>query len=82
MDPQRLKSEYGGKFTFWGGAIDTQKTLPFGTPEEVAAEVKSRIDTFGPGGGFVFSTVHNIQARVPGANLLAMIDTFNNYRKY
>ncbi|MGA9121349.1 MAG: uroporphyrinogen decarboxylase family protein [Bacteroidota bacterium] len=82
MDPQRLKLEYGGEFTFWGGAIDTQKTLPFGTPEEVAVEVKSRIDTFGRGGGFVFNAVHNIQARVPADNLLAMIDTFNNYRKY
>lgn len=82
MDPKSLKSNFGDSLTFWGGGVDTQKTLPFGTPDEVAAEVKSRIDTFGPGGGFVFNTVHNIQARVPTENLTAMIDTFNKYRKY
>lgn len=82
MDPKSLKSNFGDSLTFWGGGVDTQKTLPFGTPDEVAAEVKSRMDTFGPGGGFVFNTVHNIQARVPTENLTAMIDTFNKYRKY
>ncbi len=82
MEPARLKSEFGDKFTFWGGAVDTQKTLPFGKPAEVASEVRSRIETFAQGGGFVFNTVHNIQARVPIENLMAVIDTFNKYRKY
>jgi hypothetical protein len=82
MNPKTLKSEFGSMFTFWGGAVDTQKTLPFGTPEQVAAEVKSRIETFAPGGGFVFNTIHNIQARVPIDNLMAMLETFDKYRKY
>jgi hypothetical protein len=80
MDPRELKSEFGDALTFWGGGVDTQRTLPFGTPEQVADEVKSRIDTFGPGGGFVFNTVHNIQAKVPIENLMAMIETLNKYR--
>lgn len=82
MQPQRLKKEFGNKITFWGGGIDTQKTLPFGTPDEVREEVKSRIEIFGPGGGFVFNSIHNIQARIPIENLLAMIETLNEYRKY
>ncbi len=80
MDPKTLKAEFGAALTFWGGGVDTQRTLPFGTPEQVADEVKSRIETFGPGGGFVFNTVHNIQAKVPIENLMAMIETFERYR--
>jgi hypothetical protein len=82
MDPGRLKAEFGEVLTFWGGGVDTQQTLPFGTPAQVAEEVKSRIETFGPGGGFVFNTIHNVQAGVPVANLMAMIETFNKYRDY
>ena len=82
MDPAALKSEFGDALTFWGGGIDTQQTLPFGTPEQVAGEVRSRIEKFGPHGGFVFNAVHNIQARVPIANLMAMIETFDRYRAY
>jgi hypothetical protein len=82
MDPVRLKSMFGDKLTFWGGGVDTQQTLPFGTPAQVAEEVKSRIRAFGPGGGFIFNAIHNVQAKVPVANLMAMIETFNTYRSY
>ncbi|HXX63350.1 MAG TPA: uroporphyrinogen decarboxylase family protein [Bacteroidota bacterium] len=82
MDPARLKAQFGEKLTFWGGGIDTQHTLPFGTPAEVSEEVKTRIESFGAGGGFVFNAIHNIQARVPIANLMAMLETFNQYRAY
>ena len=75
MDSKRLKAAYGKDITFWGGGVDTQHVLPFGTPEEVRDEVKRRIDDFAPGGGFVFATVHNIQAFVPPANIEAAYDT-------
>jgi hypothetical protein len=77
MDPAELKREFGDRVTFWGGGVDTQRTLPFGTPDEVRREVRSRIETFSPGGGFVFNTVHNIQGNVPLENVIAMVETFN-----
>ena len=61
-------------FTFWGGGVDTQKTLPFGTPEEVRREVRERIDILGKNGGYVFNTIHNIVANVPPENLIAMYE--------
>ncbi|HTO93731.1 MAG TPA: uroporphyrinogen decarboxylase family protein, partial [Bacteroidota bacterium] len=82
MDPRALKAEFGSELTFWGGAVDTQQTLPFGTPAQVAEEVRARIDAFGPGGGFVFNAIHNIQGGVPVANLMAMLETFEKYRTY
>ncbi len=82
MDARELKAQYGGRISFWGGGVDTQKTLPFGTPEEVRAEVIDRIRTFGPGGGFVFDTIHNVQARIPVENLLALYNTFAEHRNY
>jgi hypothetical protein len=72
MDPVKLKKTYGRDLVFWGGGVDTQKTLPFGTPEDVYNEVRERIRIFGDGGGFVFNTVHNIQANVPVENVEAM----------
>lgn len=72
MDPVKLKKTYGRDLVFWGGGVDTQKTLPFGTPEDVYNEVRERIRIFGEGGGFVFNTVHNIQANVPVENVEAM----------
>jgi uroporphyrinogen decarboxylase len=57
---------------FWGGGIDTQRVLPFGTPQEVKDEVTRRIADLAPGGGFVFATVHNIQSDVPPQNIVAM----------
>ncbi len=65
MDPMLLKEKYGDRLTFWGGGADTQKVLPFGSPEEVKAHVLKECEIFAPGGGFVFNTVHNIQANVP-----------------
>jgi len=72
MDPAQLKKEYGRDLVFWGGGVDTQKTLPFGTPEEVYNEVRERIDIFNEEGGFVFDTIHNIQAKTPIENVLAL----------
>ena len=72
MDPRRLKKEFGRQIVFWGGGTDTQHTMAFGKPEEVYREVRERIEIFGDGGGFVFDSVHNIQATTPTENLLAM----------
>ena len=80
MDARQLKQRYGDQLTFWGGGVDTQKTLPFGTPAEVREQVKERIETFAPGGGFVFCSIHNIQARTPIENLLAMFEVVRSYR--
>jgi len=74
MDAATLKAKYGNKLVFWGGGVDTQKTLPFGTPEEVRREVRERVDIFGRGGGFVFNTIHNIQAQTPVENIVAMFE--------
>jgi hypothetical protein len=79
MSAQGLKAEFGQALTFWGGAVDTQKTLPFGTPEEVRREVLARLEVFAPGGGFVFNAIHNIQPRTPVQNLQAM---FRAYREF
>jgi uroporphyrinogen-III decarboxylase len=74
MDVEKLKTNYGRDLVFWGGGVDTQRTLMFGTPDDVRAEVKSRLEIFGQGGGFVFNAVHNIQANVPPANVFALFD--------
>jgi hypothetical protein len=74
MDPEELKRTWGDRLVFWGGGVDTQATLPFGAPDEVRTEVLRRCETFAPGGGFVFGAVHNIQARTPVENIVAMID--------
>ena len=72
MDPRELKREFGRDLVFWGGGVDTQRTLPFGTPEEIYREVRERIEILGEGGGYVFNSIHNIQSHVPTANILAM----------
>jgi hypothetical protein len=82
MDPVVLKERFGDKIVFWGGGIDTQKVLPFGTPDEVRAQVTHTIRTFGKGGGYVFNPVHNVQANVPIENLLAMYETVRSEGKY
>lgn len=74
MDPVELKRTYGGQIVFWGGGVDTQRTLPFGTPVQVREEVLRRCEIFSPGGGFVFTPVHNIQAGTPVKNIVAMVD--------
>ncbi len=79
MDPAHLKKTYGSRLTFWGGGVDTQQTLPFGTPAQVREEVLQRCEIFAPGGGFVFDTIHNIQARTPVANIVAMVDAVHQF---
>jgi len=79
MDPQLLKDKYGDRLVFWGGGVDTQKVLPFGTPEEVKAHVLKECEIFSPGGGFVFNTVHNIQANVPIQNVAAMLEAIREF---
>ncbi len=80
MEPEKLKKEFGKDIVFWGGGVNTQKTLPFATPEQVMDEVKSNIEIFSTNGGFVFSTVHNLQARNPIENVIAMLETVKKYR--
>jgi uroporphyrinogen decarboxylase len=75
MDASRLKAAFGEQLVFWGASLDCQQTLPFGTPEEVAREVEQHVRAFAPGGGYVFASVHNIQAGVPPENVVAMFDT-------
>jgi uroporphyrinogen decarboxylase len=82
MDTKKLKQEYGKDMAFWGGGVDTQRVLPFGTPQQVADEVRRRIDDLAPEGGFVFAAVHNIQAFVPPQNIIAAFDTALEYGKY
>ena len=80
MDPAFLKEKYGDKLVFWGGGIDTQRVLPFSTPEEVREQVKERIGIFGKDGGFVFNTIHNIQPMIPVENIVALFEAVNDYR--
>lgn len=80
MDPATLKKEYGDQLVFWGGGVDTQRTLPFGTPEQVYSEVRGRIDIFMQNGGFVFNSIHNVQSNVPTENLLAMFRALDDAR--
>ena len=79
MDPVHLKKTYGKDLVFWGGGIDTQKTLPFATPEKVREEVLRLCNIFADGGGFIFSTVHNIQANVPVENIVAMVNAIKEF---
>jgi uroporphyrinogen decarboxylase len=74
MDPATLKREYGRDLAFWGAACDSQVTLPFGRPEEVAEEVRRRVEVLAPGGGFVLAPIHNVQAGVPAENVVAMLE--------
>ena len=79
MDAGKLKSKYGKDIVFWGGGVDTQRTLMFGTPGDVRAEVLERCGTFGKDGGFIFNAVHNIQANVPAANVVAMFEAVKEF---
>jgi len=74
MSPEILKEKYGDRFVFWGGAVDAQHTLAFGTPEAVREEAARNLRVFNKGGGFVFNNVHNIQATVPTENIRALFD--------
>lgn len=79
MEAKTLKERHGDRITFWGGGVNTQKTLPFGTPEEVRAEVLDRCETFAPGGGFVFNAIHNVQALTPTDNVVAMVEAVHSF---
>ncbi len=79
MDAKQLKAEFGDRLVFWGGSLDCQKTLPFGTAEEVQREVAQHVEVFAPGGGYVFAPVHNIQANVPPDNVIAMFDVCRSH---
>ncbi len=82
MDPKILKERFGKDLVFWGGGIDSQHVLPFATPEEVKRNVKSNMEAFKPGGGYIFNNVHNIQAGVPPENILAMYEAAYKYGFY
>jgi uroporphyrinogen-III decarboxylase len=79
MSGAELMARFGDRITFWGGGVNTQYTLPFGTPDEVRKEVWRSIDLFGKGGGFVFSAIHNVQPQVPVENLLALFEAVAEY---
>jgi len=80
MDPEFLKKTYGDRICFWGGGIDTQRVLQTGTPQDVKKQVRQLCDIFGAGGGFVFNTVHNLQANVPRENAFALMDAICELR--
>jgi uroporphyrinogen decarboxylase len=82
MDTAELKRRYGSSLTFWGGGVDTQHVLPHGTPQQVRDEVRRRVEDLAPGGGFVFSTVHNVQADVPPENYMAMWEALQEHGAY
>ncbi|MDR3170159.1 MAG: methyltransferase [Treponema sp.] len=79
MDPKKLKDTYGKDIVFWGGGVNTQKTLPFGTPEAVRTEVLERLEIFSKDGGYIFNTIHNIQANTPIPNIIAMVDAVKEF---
>lgn len=82
MDTKELKKHFGKDLTFYGGGVDTQRVLPRGTPQQVKDEVRRRIDDLAPGGGFIFNTVHNIQADVPPENIVAMWEALQEFGVY
>jgi len=82
MEPERLKDEFGDRVAFWGGGVDTQTVLPFGSLEEVRQQARERISIFGRGGGYVFAPTQDIQADVPPENLIAMYDAVHEYGYY
>ncbi len=82
MDPAALKSRFGGRIVFWGGGCDTQSILPRARPEEIRSHVRERLEIFKPGGGYVFTQVHNVQANVPPENIRAMLEAAHELGAY
>jgi hypothetical protein len=80
MEPKKLVEKYGDRIVFWGGGVDTQQTLPFGTPDEIKKEVIERTKVFSQKNGFIFNTIHNIQCNTPVENVLAMFDALKKIR--
>lgn len=79
MDAEVLKGRYGHRLGFQGG-ISVQSTLPFGTPEDVRAEVRERISVLGRDGGYILGPSHAIQAGTPPENIVALFDTAATFR--
>jgi uroporphyrinogen decarboxylase len=82
METRTLKKEFGQDITFWGAGCESQTILPSGTLQEISDEVKRRLDDLAPGGGFVFSPIHNIQAGVAPENIITMFKTAREYGVY
>ncbi|MGQ9555366.1 MAG: uroporphyrinogen decarboxylase family protein [Anaerolineae bacterium] len=82
MEPAALKRDFGRDVVFWGGGVDTQGVLPSGTPEQVREDVRHNLEALMPGGGYVFNTIHNIQADVPPENIIAMWETLREVGMY
>ncbi|MBZ0302747.1 MAG: methyltransferase [Anaerolineae bacterium] len=82
MDARTLKDTFGDRITFWGGGVDTQNVFSFGTPDDVRRDVEERLRIFGPGGGFVWAAIHNIQYTVPPENIVAALDAIRDYGQY
>ncbi len=80
MEAAGLKRQFGKDLVFWGGGVDTQKTMAFGTPDQVYREVRERISLFNAGGGFVFNSVHNLQGNTPVENLEALFKALRESR--
>ena len=82
MDTKTLKKEFGKDIVFWGGGVDTQTTLTFGTIDEIKEEVEKMMKIFSTGGGFVFTQVHNIQGNITPEKIMAVYETAKKFRKY
>ena len=82
MDPCSLKQRFGSSITFWGGLCDTQKTLPFGTPNQIRQEVQYNTACLKPGGGYIAANIHNITAEVPPENIVALFEAAKKVRTY
>jgi uroporphyrinogen decarboxylase len=82
MDPGNLKKQYGESIVFWGGGCDSQRVLPFASPEEITEHVRQNMKTLKAGGGYVFNNVHNIQSDVPAENIVAMYDAAYEFGFY
>jgi len=81
-DTARLKRDFGKDIVFWGGGINSQQILTFGSPRQIREEVKRRIDDLAPGGGFIFNSGHNIQNFVPPENIVTMYETLRKNWAY
>jgi uroporphyrinogen decarboxylase len=82
MEPAALKHDFGDALVFWGGGVDTQEVLPLASPQQVKDDVRRNIEALAPGGGYVFSPVHNIQPDVPPSNIVAMLEALHEYGVY
>jgi uroporphyrinogen decarboxylase len=82
MAPAQLKADLGSRITFWGGSLDAQNVFPYGSPKKVKEDVKRNLEALMSGGGYVFASIHNIQADVPPRNIMAMWQVLQEYGRY